>query len=71
MGKHEGAHHSYGRHIRGIPVADLLQRAIEEGRPLWLEWPEDRPRDTAAEADTQVIPVVDGRSVGPNENRHP
>ncbi len=61
MNKHvyEGDEHPYGRHtFPGIPVAELLQRAIDEGRPLYLEWPEDRLLGTAAEDDTQVISPV-------------
>jgi hypothetical protein len=62
MGKHRSEQDdlTYGRHAagkaRGISVAELLERAIHDGRPLWLDWPGYEPNDLVHDAGIQRRP---------------
>lgn len=54
---------SYGRHNRhrmfAVPVAVLLEEAIDEGRPLRLRWREEDERGGGDwEFPTGVLPVA-------------
>lgn len=38
-----------GRHTvhrpDAVPVAALLEQAVQDGRPLWLDWPDDETNE--------------------------
>ena len=46
-----------GRHslhrLGAVPVGALLEQAIRDGRPLWLDWPDDETSEPA----TVELPV--------------
>jgi hypothetical protein len=68
-----GTHHrsevlssrSTGRHTlsepNAVPVAELLEQAIQDGRPLWLVWPDDE----TSEAPATELPVLLDMPSGP------
>jgi hypothetical protein len=63
-------HTPYGRHALGmpdgVPVVDLLERAVQEGRPLHIDWGDQDP--TGVVDDLQPLPK---RTPRPVLARHP
>lgn len=55
MNRHhqDDEHTSYGRHALGVPngvrVATILEQAVQEGRPLWLDWGDQGDRGLVTE----------------------
>lgn len=56
-----------GRHTmsepNAVPVADLLEQAMQDGRPLWLVWLV-WPEDETSDAPTMELPALPGQPSG-------